>query len=201
MQSSETGCQSFMSHSKRAGLILDHHESAPGEEKPFSHINVSSLSIALHFQQLQPCPAALASTDCLYLQTDVLRMPLASARITCATHRQKAANSTHPHGLGFATLYTYHDKGKNTHLETALWFLQLHHIIFALFLYSLSFILFNQIGFASPQQMGFVVSEIHEAERDEVSSIQRTRLSPAHAATLGLSFIPSCGSLSHFRAL
>lgn len=131
-------------------------------------------------------------------------MSLASTRITCVTHRQKAANSSHPHCLGFATLYTYPHKGKNTHPETTLCFLQLHHIIFALFLCSsLFFMPFNQIGLASPQQIGFVISEmmLHEAEQDEVSSMQQTRPSPARAATLGLSFIPICGSLSHSRTL
>lgn len=88
-------------------------------------------------------------------------MSLASTRITCVTHRQKAANSSHPHCLGFATLYTYPRKGKNTHPETTLCFLQLHHIIFALFLCSsLFFMPFNQMGLASPQQIGFVISEM-----------------------------------------
>lgn len=136
MPSSKTGCQSFISHSEKAGLMLGCHEAASGAGKrPFSHINVSSLLIALRFQQLQPCPAALAPADHSYLQPGLLRMPLASAGIACATHRQKADNSACPHCLVFATL-SLPEKGKNTPLETPLCFIQLQHSIFALSLCS-----------------------------------------------------------------
>lgn len=82
------------------------------EKKNFSHINVSSLSIALSFQQLQPCPAALSSTDCSYLQPDLLRTPLASAGITYATPRKQLILHI-PTELVLPP-YPYPEKGKNT---------------------------------------------------------------------------------------
>lgn len=130
---------------------------------------MSSLSIALSFQQLQPCPAALSSTDCSYLQPDLLRTPLASAGITYATPRKQLILHI-PTELVLPP-YPYPEKGKNTSppppaLETTLWFTQLEPTIFALslcsslffFSFSFSHLIHHQIGFAMSEMM------IHEAE-------------------------------------
>lgn len=126
--------------------MLSHHEAASGGgKKPFSYINVSSLSIALSFQQLSTASAlscSTGSTDSLYLQPVLPRMPLASAGITHAAHRQKADNFAHPHCLLLPSS-PYPEKGKNTLLETTLCFVQLQPSIFALSLrYSLFLLLF-----------------------------------------------------------